>query len=293
MISFDVTRRVNNPRFRSWSMPNHFCLDENVLMRRDVIKDNKRQQILFRPRIHSVRRVPAFTIQTEQMNTKPFTPALGISSHKQLYMFARPSPPPPDENLKQFLRLYEDRQFPIRVLSGTSQKENFHQRRSIEWQVDPNQLKAYDRRELLRRFAVGLAVEREPYSLIAIQGFKDLLSTTHGAQMLADSLTDVIPNLRKGLNSPRLWKKLEMLELLRQMAQMTGIGVLLVPFYRMLLPPLRIGKSTRVSTDITTSDRDKLHNAIDKTLIILEQTGGPNAYINIKYLLPEYQSFRR
>ena len=32
----------------------------------------------------------------------------------------------------------------------------------------------------------------QPYSLIAIQGFKDLLSTTHGAQMLADSLTDVV-----------------------------------------------------------------------------------------------------
>uniref|UniRef100_A0A915EQW1 Uncharacterized protein n=1 Tax=Ditylenchus dipsaci TaxID=166011 RepID=A0A915EQW1_9BILA len=291
MIGYDVTRRINNPRFRSWSMPSDKYLDANLLSRRDIVKDNKRQQILFRPRIHSLRRVPAFTIQTEQYNTKPITPALGATHrHREVHFLSRPAPPPPDENLKKFLRLYEDRQFPIRITSGGSWRNN-QQTRSLEWQVDPNQLKAYDKRELLRRFAVGLPVEKEPYCLIAVQGFKDLLSTAHGAQMLAESLTDVVPSIRKGLNSPRLWKKLEMLELLRQITEMAGIGPLLVPFYRMILPPLRVGKATRVSTDISTSDRDRLQNSIDKTLMTLEQTGGPNAYINIKYLIPEHQSF--
>lgn len=54
MISYDITRRRNNPRFRSTS---HEFQADNY---RDFVKDNKRHQILFRPRIQSLRRVRFF-----------------------------------------------------------------------------------------------------------------------------------------------------------------------------------------------------------------------------------------
>ncbi|KAH7723137.1 hypothetical protein AAVH_09393 [Aphelenchoides avenae] len=68
MIPFDVTRRCRNPRWRSVSP--RFKVDTY----RDIVKDNKRNQILYRPRDYSLRKVPAFTIQTEQFCTRPFTP---------------------------------------------------------------------------------------------------------------------------------------------------------------------------------------------------------------------------
>ena len=48
-----------------------------------------------------------------------------------------------------------------------------------------------------------------------------------------------IPQLRLALNSGQTWKKLEALELLREIAQIEGIGPKLVPHFRILLPPLR------------------------------------------------------
>jgi len=60
--------------------------------------------------------------------------------------------------------------------------------RSIEWTVDPNQLKMHDKMELLRRFSVGLPVERQPYSLIAVEGFRDIVSSHDGPQILAEAL---------------------------------------------------------------------------------------------------------
>jgi len=50
-----------------------------------------------------------------------------------------------------------------------------------------------------------------------------------------------VPAIRKGLNSRKLSKKIEMLDLIRLMAELPGIGQLLLPFYRTLLPPLSKG----------------------------------------------------
>lgn len=56
--------------------------------------------------------------------------------------------------MKKFQRLYEDHHLPIRVLSEKGVQK-------IEWKLDPNDLNAFDRRELFRRFAVGLPVEKQ------------------------------------------------------------------------------------------------------------------------------------
>lgn len=97
-----------------------------------------------------------------------------------------------------------------------------------------------------------------------------------------------------------------MLDLLQRMIAMEGIGPLLVPFYRIILPPLSelfnsilyllfyhpVGRGVpnRINEDITTSERDKYNETVSNTLNDLERSGGRHAYINIKYLLPDYQS---
>ena len=88
---------------------------------------------------------------------------------------------------------------------------------------------------------------------MALQGLKDLMATPNGAQEVADCLPVLVsipmilnspfqflqmPQLRLALNSAQIWKKLEALELLRDIAQMPGVGPRLLPYFRMLLPPL-------------------------------------------------------
>uniref|UniRef100_A0A914E0G6 Uncharacterized protein n=2 Tax=Acrobeloides nanus TaxID=290746 RepID=A0A914E0G6_9BILA len=274
MIGYDVTRPCRGPRFRSLSPV--FRIDT----KRDFVKDNKREQILFRkPEVH-VRRVPAFTIQTEQKNTRPF--AL-IPKNDPNFLATTIL----DEDSKRFITSYEDRQLPVRVIDqGKS--------RGIEWQIDPNTLKLNEARELLKIFASGLFIEKQPYNFIAVCGFQDLLKTNFGPQILAQTLVDIIPFVRKGLDSKSISKRTEMLSLIQQMAS-NGCGPLLVPFYRMLLPPLRKTSSrnrTSISTDISTTEWDRYLHAVDKTLSMLEESGGPNAYINIKYIIPCYYPTR-
>ncbi|KAE9553570.1 hypothetical protein FO519_003210 [Halicephalobus sp. NKZ332] len=141
MIAYDVTRRCQQPRWRSVSPP--FRIE---MTRKDIVKDNKREQILYRKRSVSLRRVPAFTIQTEQQNTRPFTPAT-----------KKPTKSREDPDLERFIRIYEDRRLPLRLVetSGTGKSK------TVEWQVDPNRFPPADARELLRQLAFGLSVEKK------------------------------------------------------------------------------------------------------------------------------------
>lgn len=81
-----------------------------------------------------------------------------------------------------------------------------------------------------------------------------------------------------------------MLDLIEQIAHLSGCGQLLVPFYRQLLPPFRRSIKVKITTDISQTASDKYWSRVDHILSVLEETGGRTAYLNIKYILPHYQS---
>lgn len=72
------------------------------------------------------------------------------------------------------------------------------------------------------------------------------------------------------------------------------IGENLVPYYRQLLPILNLFKSCNKNLgDIMEYGQRKDLNVgdlITETLQVLEKTGGPDAFINIKYMIPSYES---
>ena len=72
------------------------------------------------------------------------------------------------------------------------------------------------------------------------------------------------------------------------------IGQALVPYYRQILPVLNIfiNDNTNLGDNIDYSQRKKqnLGELIVQTLEQLEIHGGEDAFINIKYLVPTYQS---
>merc|ERR1711865_280312 len=72
------------------------------------------------------------------------------------------------------------------------------------------------------------------------------------------------------------------------------IGEALVPYYRQILPVFNIFKSKRLnqgdSMDYAQRKRQNLGDLIDETLEIFEIHGGEYAFINIKYMIPVYES---
>lgn len=72
------------------------------------------------------------------------------------------------------------------------------------------------------------------------------------------------------------------------------IGEALVPYYRQLLPVMNMFKQKRKNIgdkiDYSQRKNENLSDLIQDTLEILEKHGGEDAYINIKYMVPTYES---
>ena len=72
------------------------------------------------------------------------------------------------------------------------------------------------------------------------------------------------------------------------------IGEALVPYYRQILPVFNIFRNSNKNIgDAIEYDQRKRMNLGDlilDTLEMLEQTGGEDAFINIKYMIPTYES---
>lgn len=72
------------------------------------------------------------------------------------------------------------------------------------------------------------------------------------------------------------------------------IGENLVPYYRQLLPILNMFKTSHKNIGDTMDfgqrkDTD-VGDLITETLQVLEKSGGPDAFLNIKYMVPTYES---
>lgn len=72
------------------------------------------------------------------------------------------------------------------------------------------------------------------------------------------------------------------------------IGEALVPYYRQILPIFNIFRNSNknIGDKIEYDQRKRLNlgDLISETLQLLEQTGGEDAFINIKYMIPTYES---
>merc|ERR1719387_1122877 len=116
--------------------------------------------------------------------------------------------------------------------------------------------------------------------------------------MLFLVVTQLILTLKRAFftrDPPTIVKALEALQLLVRDPK-TGVGEALVPYYRQLLPVLNIYKAKKRNlgdaTDFAQAKRDfrNIGELIEETLNLLEISGGPDAFINIKYMVPTYES---
>merc|ERR1712072_317377 len=179
----------------------------------------------------------------------------------------RPNPPN-----TEFRRFYERGDLPVQVDHGGVSNR-------VAWKVDVQKL---DFHHYLPIFFDGLREVEQPYAFLAEQGVYDMMSS--GWQKLLPVVPQLIIPIKTALNTrskPVIVKVLKVLQAL-------------VACYRQILPVLNIfvrsNDNLGDGIDYGQQRRENLGELIAETLEHFEVHGGEDAFINIKYLVPVYQS---
>lgn len=183
----------------------------------------------------------------------------------------------------EFRRFYERGDLPIAI-------EHRGVGNRIQWKVDIEKL---DYHHYLPIFFDGLREKEEPYRFLAVQGTFDMLE--HGGSKILPVIPQLIIPIKTALNTREPSVIVIVLKVLQQLV-VSGemIGEALVPYYRQILPVLNIFKNKNVNVGdcIVYNQRKRmiLGDLIQETLELLETHGGEDAFINIKYMIPTYES---
>lgn len=219
----------------------------------------------------SVKEVPGFTLRTGMKNTKLSNPPVAGAFQE------RPRRP------TSFRKFYERGDFPIALEHDTKGNR-------IAWKVEIEKL---DYHHYLPLFFDGLCETAHPWEFFARQGVHDMLE--HGGSKILPVIPQLIIPIKNALNTRKrsiICTTLKVLQHLVVSGEM--IGEALVPYYRQLLPILNIFKNNNVNSgDQINYDQQKRENIgdlINETLEAFERHGGEDAFINIKYMIPTYES---
>lgn len=183
-----------------------------------------------------------------------------------------------------FRKFYERGDIPVKIIHCGSLNK-------IDWIEKPDEI---DLKKYLPWFVEGLREKLEPYRFLAILGSFELLEKNS-----EDKIIECIPLLILPMKSALNTRDVEVIAVVCKFIQKmlkthNGAGKHLVPYYRQLLPVFNIMKScNRNLGDTIEYDQRKGLNIGDlilETLEIMEATGGDDAFINIKYMIPTYES---
>ncbi|CAD7927736.1 unnamed protein product [Amoebophrya sp. A120] len=183
----------------------------------------------------------------------------------------------------EFRRFYDRGDLPIQIFHGAAGGK-------IAWKVEIEKL---DYHHYLPIFFDGLREREDPYRFLAVQGVYDMLEK--GGSKILPVVPQLIIPIKTALNTrvPELvCTTIKVLIQLVLSADM--IGEALVPYYRQILPIFNIFKmSTKNQGDLMDySQRKRLNlgELVNEALEVFETHGGEDAFINIKYMIPTYES---
>jgi hypothetical protein len=183
----------------------------------------------------------------------------------------------------EFRRFYDRGDLPIQIYHGAVGGK-------IAWKVDVEKL---DYHHYLPIFFDGLREKEDPYRFLSVQGTYDMLDK--GKAKILPVVPQLIIPIKTALNTRDEEVIATMLKCLQTLV-LSGemIGEALVPYYRQILPVFNIFKNKNVNIgdamDYSQRKRQNLGDLISETLEIFEIHGGEDAFINIKYMIPTYES---
>lgn len=212
-----------------------------------------------------------FTVQSRMKNSIVIgPPAAGAFKERP----ARPT---------AFRKFYERGDFPLAV------EHNIKGNR-IAWKVEIEKL---DYHHYLPLFFDGLCETMHPYEFFARQGIHDMLE--HGGSKILHVIPQLIIPIKNALNTRNKQVICTTLKILQHLVVSADlVGEALVPYYRQILPILNIFKNKNINSgdgiDYSQQKRENIGDLIQETLEAFEQYGGEDAFINIKYMIPTYES---
>ncbi|ORC91986.1 uncharacterized protein TM35_000042000 [Trypanosoma theileri] len=182
----------------------------------------------------------------------------------------------------EFRSHYERGDLPLTIQQAAS--------RSLLWRVDVTTL---DYHHFLPIFFDGLRELEEPFRFVAIQGCYDLLD--RGGPKILPTIPQLIVPIKTALNTRHPTVIVNVLKVLQKLV-LSGeyVGQALVPYYRQILPIFNLYKNRNRNLgdrmDFSQVKRQNISDLINETLNLFERYGGEDAYINIKYMIPTYES---
>jgi len=202
-----------------------------------------------------------------------------------------PMPPPPKAGATKiravqpsdFRRFYDRGDLPIQVQHAMVGN-------TIVWKVDVEKL---DYHHYLPIFFDGIREKEDPYRFLAMEGSLQLLE--RGGTKVLPVVPQLIIPIKVTLNTRDKQLVANMIKVIQKLVTSGEmIGEALVPYYRQILPIFNIYKNDHTNIgdgiDYAQRKRKNLGELINDTLELLEIHGGEDAYINIKYMLPTYES---
>jgi len=181
-----------------------------------------------------------------------------------------------------FRNYYDRGDLPVSVNHGGGSR--------LQWKADVEKL---DYHHYLPIFFDGVREQEDPYRLLAVEGTYEMLEK--GGAKILPVVPQLIVPMKEALNTrcPEIMcTTLKVLQVLVMSGEM--IGQALVPYYRQLLPSFNLYKNAtrNLGDGIDYSQRkgNNLGDLIAQTLELLEVHGGEDAFINIKYIIPTYES---
>ena len=185
----------------------------------------------------------------------------------------------------EFRRFYDRGDLPIIIEhSGSGCK--------LKWTKDVD-LTQLDYHHYLPIFFEGLREKQEPYRFLAVQGIFDLLE--HGQARVLPVIPQLIIPIKTALNTRDHDIISITLKVMQRLVTCSEtIGEALVPYYRQILPIFNLFRHQNHNTgdkiDYSQRKESNLGDLIQETLELFEQCGGEDAFINIKYMIPTYES---
>lgn len=214
----------------------------------------------------------AVTLNPKKEVIKPAKPKAGARKKRKIPM-------------SEFRRFYDRGDLPIIIEhSGSGCK--------LKWTKDVD-LTQLDYHHYLPIFFEGIREKTEPYRFLAVQGIFELLE--HGQARVLPVIPQLIIPIKVALNTRDKDIICITLKVLQRLVTCSEtIGEALVPYYRQILPILNLFKDSNHNTgdkiDYSQRKENNLGDLIQETLELFEQCGGEDAFINIKYMIPTYES---
>jgi hypothetical protein len=190
-----------------------------------------------------------------------------------------------DNPATRFRKHYERGDLPVVIRHGA--------RLVLEWKAPIHSLAIA---QLLPIFVDGIREKHNPYRFVATEGAFNLI-TCGEPERISGCVDELVHPIKCALDTHDPSTVILALKVLQGLSKTSpDVALALVAHYRQLLPTLNLFKAQRRNLgdrmDYAQFKQDKrnLGPVIEETLTVLERTGGPDAFSQIKFIVPTYET---